>query len=86
MNAPIVEEYPLTLECKVVEFQDQPYGLRVLGEIVNVLADEAVLDEKGRIDAGKLHAFAFDQMRNGYYAMGEQVGQAWHSGAEYMKK
>ena len=86
VDAPIVEEYPLTLECKVVEFQDQPYGLRVLGEIVNVLADEAVLDEKGRIDAGKLHAFAFDQMRNGYYAMGEQVGQAWHSGAEYMKK
>lgn len=86
VDAPIVEEYPLTLECKVVEFQDQPYGLRVLGEIVNVLADEKVLDEKGRIDAGKLHAFAFDQMRNGYYAMGEQVGQAWHSGAEYMKK
>jgi len=86
VDAPIVEEYPLTLECKVVEFQDQPYGLRVLGEIVNVMADEKVLDEKGRIDAGKLHAFAFDQMRNGYYAMGEQVGQAWHSGAEYMKK
>ena len=86
VDAPIVEEYPLMLECKVVEFQDQPYGLRVLGEIVNVLADEKVLDEKGRIDAGKLHAFAFDQMRNGYYAMGEQVGQAWHSGAEYMKK
>ena len=86
VDAPIVEEYPLTLECRVVEFQDQPYGLRVLGEIVNVLADEKVLDEKGRIDAGKLHAFAFDQMRNGYYALGEQVGQAWHSGAEYMKK
>lgn len=86
VDAPIVEEYPLMLECKVVEFQDQPYGLRVLGEIVNVLADEKVLDEKGRIDAGKLHAFAFDQMRNGYYAMGEQVGQAWRSGAEYMKK
>lgn len=86
VDAPIVEEYPLTLECKVVEFQDQPYGLRVLGEIVNVMADEKVLDEKGLIDAGKLHAFAFDQMRNGYYAMGEQVGQAWHSGAEYMKK
>jgi len=86
VDAPIVEEYPLTLECKVVEFQDQPYGLRVLGEIVNVMADEKVLDEKGRIDAGKLHAFAFDQMRNGYYAIGEKIGQAWNAGAKWMKK
>lgn len=86
VDAPVVTEYPLTLECKVVEFQNQPYGVRILGEIVNVLADEKVLDEKGRIDAAKLNAFAFDQMRNGYYAMGEKVGQAWHSGVEYMKK
>lgn len=85
VDAPVIAEYPLTLECRVVEFQDQPYGLRVLGEIVNVLADEKVLDEKGRVDAAKLNAFAFDQMRNGYYAMGEKIGQAWHSGAGLMK-
>ena len=86
VDAPVIEEYPLTLECRVVEFQDQPYGLRVLGEIVGILAEEAVLDEKGRIDAGALHAFAFDQMRNDYYAIGEVVGRAWHSGADLMKK
>ena len=86
VDAPIIEEYPLTLECKVVEFQDQPYGLRVLGEIVGVLADEKVLDEKGKINAGELHAFAFDQMRHDYYAIGEIVGRAWHSGADLMKK
>ena len=86
VDAPVIMEYPLTLECEVVEMQDQPYGLRVLGKIVNVMADEKVLDEKGRIDAGKLQAFAFDQMRNGYYAMGKQAGQAWHSGADLMKK
>ncbi len=86
VDAPVIEEYPLTLECKVIEMQDQPYGLRVLGEIVNVLAEENTLDEKGRIDAAKLNAFAFDQMRFGYYAMGQQVGQAWHSGADLLKK
>ena len=85
VNAPIIEEYPLTLECTVAEFQDQPYGLRILGKIVNVLADEKVLDELGRVDAEKLNAFAFDQMRNGYYAMGEKVGLAWNIGAEYLK-
>lgn len=86
VDAPIVTEYPLTLECEVVEMQKQPYGLRVLGKIVNVLADEKVLDEKGRIDAAKLNAFAFDQMRHGYYALGEKVGQAWNAGAEFLKK
>lgn len=86
VDAPVIEEYPLTLECRVVEFQDQPYGLRVLGEIVNVLADERVLDEKGRVDAGRLHAFAFDQMRHDYYAIGSVVGKAWNAGASLMKK
>ncbi len=86
VDAPVIAEYPITLECKVEKFEEEPYGLRVLGRIVNVLADESVLDEKGRIDAGKLHAFSFDQMRNGYYATGEQVGTAWKSGAAYLKK
>ena len=82
VNAPVITEYPVTLECEVVEMQEQPYGLHVLGKIVNVIADEKVLDEKGKIDAGKIHAFAFDQMQNGYYAIGEKVGQAWHSGKD----
>ena len=86
VDAPVIAEYPLTLECKVIGMQDQPYGLRVLGEIVNVLAEESVLDEKGKIDAGKLNAFLFDQMRNGYYAVGEVCGKAWHSGAPIIKK
>jgi flavin reductase (DIM6/NTAB) family NADH-FMN oxidoreductase RutF len=86
IDAPVITEYPVTLECEAVDFQDQPYGLRILGKIVNVIADEKVLDEKGRIDAGKIHAFAFDQMQNGYYAIGEKIGQAWHSGMEYMKE
>lgn len=49
------------------------------------MAEESVLDEAGRIDAGKLQAFAFDQMRNGCYAIGDKIGQAWHSGAGLMK-
>lgn len=86
VDAPVITEYPLTLECEVVEMQDQPYGLRVLGRIVNVMADEKVLDEAGKIDAAKLQTFLFDQMRNGYYAVGEKVGQAWGSGAEFIKE
>ena len=86
VDAPIVEELPLTLECKVVECQQTVYGFRVLGEIMNVLADEKVLDEKGKVIPEKLNAFVFDQCHSGYNAVGEKVGQAWQTGAKLMKK
>lgn len=86
VDAPVIREFPLTLECKVVEMGETKSGYRVLGEIVNVLADESTLDETGKVDAKKLNAFVFDQMQNGYYAIGEKVGQAWKSGAPLMKK
>lgn len=86
VDAPIVQEFPLTLECRVVEDKMEVYGHHIIGEIVGVLADEAVLDEKGKVDAAKLNAFVFDQFRSGYYAIGEKVGQAWHTGAPLMKK
>lgn len=86
VDAPIVTDFPLTLECKVVECQHTAYGFRVLGEIVNAVADEKVLDEKGNVDPSKLNAFVFDQFQSGYYAIGEKVGQAWQSGVKFMKK
>lgn len=76
VDAPIVQEFPLTLECRVIEDKMEVYGHHIIGEIVGVLADEAVLDEKGKVDAAKLNAFVFDQFRSGYYAIGEKVGQA----------
>ena len=85
VDAPVIEEYPLTLECKVVALENTVYGFRVLGEIVNVLADEKVLDEKGRVDPTRLNAFVFDQCQSGYYKVGEKVGQAWKSGTRFMK-
>lgn len=86
VDAPIVKEFPLTLECKAAELQHYSGGFRVLGEIVNVLADESVLGADGDVEPAKLNAFLFDQFRSGYYAIGEKVGQAWSSGAELMKK
>lgn len=86
VDAPVIEEYPVTLECTVERMEDEPYGLRVLGRIVNVLADEKVLDQNGKIDAGKIKAFVFDQMQNGYYAIGEKIGAAWDSGTGLMNK
>ena len=84
VDAPIIEEYPITLECKVAELENTSYGFRVIGEIVNVVADEKVLDENGSVDPTKLHAIVFDQFKNGYYKVGDKVGQAWDSGMKFM--
>ena len=55
VDAPIINEYKLTLECKVVTFdENENGGARVVGEIVNMSADESILDEEGNIDLGKL--------------------------------
>lgn len=85
VDAPVVLEWPLTLECRVAEIQEQPYGIRVLGEIVNVLADEKILDEEGKIDSKKIRPFLFDQVKFDYFEVGEICGKAWHSGAPLIK-
>lgn len=85
VDAPVVEEFPVTLECRVRELQHLGEEFRVVGEIVNVLVDEKVLDDKGKVDPTKLNAFVFDQFQNGYYTIGEKVGQAWHAGAGLMR-
>ena len=84
VDAPVIEEFPITLECKAVEMENKSYGFRILGQIQNVLADESVLTEHGQVDPAKLQAFAFDQFQGGYYALGEKVSQAWQSGRELM--
>mgnify|MGYP003260682814 CR=1 FL=1 len=86
VHAPIIEEFPVVMECELLEFLNTEYVSGIVGKIVNVKAEEAVLDEKGKVDVQKLRALTFDQFRNGYYATGEKVAQAWNAGAWLMKK
>lgn len=87
VDAPIIEDFPLTLECKVIDIQHHPVtGFRVMGEIVNVLAEEHILDDNGTVDPVKLNGFIFDQFKGGYYAIGKRVGKAWESGNKIMRK
>ena len=76
VDAPVIQEFPLTMECRLEEVRDCFGEMRVVGTIVNVLADEKVLDGKGKVDAGKLGAIMFDQFRNTYYTVGQQFAQA----------
>lgn len=86
VNAPVIEEFPLTMECELLETISTENFNGVIGKIVNVIADEKVLDEKGHVDAAKLNAIIFDQFGRGYYSVGERVGGAWNAGKDLMKK
>ena len=82
VNAPIIEEFPVVMECELLEHSKDEYVSAIVGRIVNVKADEEVLDEKGRVDVTKTRALIFDQFRSGYYVTGEKVGQAWNAGKD----
>ena len=86
VDAPIVEEFPVTMECKLEEVRDCFGEMQVVGTIVNVLAEEKTLDEAGKVNAEKINAVIFDQFRNTYYTSGKEVAKAWRVGAELMKK
>lgn len=77
VNAPIIEEYPLTLECTVKSF-DPNTGVLV-GTVVAEQADESILTD-GVVDAGKLKPIVFDMATRSYRVVGDVVGQAWHDG------
>ena len=80
VDAPIINEYPLTLECRVVTFdEDENGGARVVGEIVNMSADERILTN-GKVDLAKLQPVIYDSSSNNYRVVGDSVGQAWESG------
>ena len=80
VNAPIINEFPVTMECKFIEYQTNENGVGVIGEIVNVSADEKVLDENGKIIHDKIHALIYDPFTYGYYEVGQRVGQAFNDG------
>ena len=81
IDAPIIDEYPICMECKAVEI-DGEYG--VLGEILNLSVDEKYLDENGNPDLSKMNTLAYDPFSHGYYEVTKKVGQAFEDGKKLM--
>ena len=77
VNAPIIDELPLTVECKLIKFNED--GI-CSGEIVNLSADESILDENGKVDAKKLDPIIYDSISHAYWNFGKKVGQAFSDG------
>ena len=81
VDAPIVNEFPICMECEFVEYQDDKYGCGVVGKIVNVTADEKVMNGDN-VDISLVDAIAFDPYTHGYYRVTERVGNAFKDGLE----
>ena len=78
VDAPLIDELPMAVECKLISYD--PESCRLVGEIVNVNADESVLNEDGKVDPAKLQPITYDPMNHHYLALGEKVGHAFKDG------
>ena len=84
VDAPIINEFPLCMECEFIEYQDDEYGCGVVGKVVNVTADEKVMNGD-QVDISLVNAIAFDPYTHGYYKVTERVGNAFKDGVQLKK-
>lgn len=84
VDAPVINEFPICLECEFIEYQTNTYGVGVIGEVVRITADENVMNGD-RIDMSLVNAIAFDPYTHGYYKVTERVGEAFKDGLKLKK-
>ena len=82
VDAPLIDELPMALECRLISFDEDSELL--LGEIVNASADESILDGEGQIDPDKLRPITYDSIHRTYRVLGDVVGQAYSDGKKLM--
>lgn len=78
VDAPLIDELPMALECKLVSYD--PNSCCMIGEIINVNADERILDEQGNIDLSKFEPITYDPVNHAYLKLGDAVGKAFCDG------
>ena len=76
VDAPIIKEFPICLECELLEGESN-WG--IVGKVVNVSVEESVMNGEN-VDISLLEAIAFDPYTHGYYKVTERVGNAFKDG------
>jgi flavin reductase (DIM6/NTAB) family NADH-FMN oxidoreductase RutF len=80
VDAPYVGEFPLVIECKLVQTVELGLHTLFVGEIVDVKADQSVLGPDGALDMAKVKPFFFDSSSRQYFKLGEPLGKAFEVG------
>lgn len=78
VNAPIIKELPMTLECELVSYDTET--CHMVGKIVNVSADESILSPDGKIDVSLLNPIIYDTINKDYLTLGPKAGNAFSDG------
>ena len=78
VDAPLFDQLPMAMECELISYD--PETCRLVGKIVNVSADESILNDKGVVDPAKLRPITFDPMNNAYLELGAKAGNAFSDG------
>ena len=79
VDAPVINELPVALECELIKVLE---GSMYFAKIVNIVADESVLSDEGKITLSKFFPITYDPSEHGYYVLGERVGNAFKDGAK----
>lgn len=82
-HAPVIDQMKLSLECKVVHTVTVGSHTQITGEITRIVADEAILNENGRVDLDKLKPVIYDEEGHVYRGLGELAGEAYKAGLEF---
>lgn len=85
VNAPVINEFKISLECKVMHTAEVGSHTQITGEIVNVQAEEDVLNEKGKISYEKLNPLCYDDVSYSYYGIGDFTANAFKAGLKFRK-
>lgn len=85
VDAPFVREFPVVLECRVINRVDIRAHIQFIGEILDVKVDESVIGPDGKPDLSKIRPLGFDMARSEYFAMGPVVGKAFLAGRKYIR-
>ncbi len=79
VDAPLIDELPVALECQFLKVNEDG---NIIGQIVNISADESVLGTDGSIDFSKFRPISFEPAHNAYHVLGEKVGDAFRDGGK----
>ncbi len=80
VDAPLIQEFPFTLECKLISYDEKTSHL--YGEIVNVSIDEKILKDDGKVDVKKLKPICYDPVNCDYLVLGDAIAKAFKIGLE----
>jgi flavin reductase (DIM6/NTAB) family NADH-FMN oxidoreductase RutF len=80
INAPIIEEFPVVMECQFIIEEDDG----IVGKIVGLKVDDKYIED-GKVNVENMHILAYDTFNHGYYEVGKKVGQAYSDGKKLMR-